>query len=248
MATSIINPTITVEDGKIFINFLLKNNASKIRLKERKNYMGEKFLKPDEALKVDSAYVEWQIGYDTKVKSDGDYKVQYLEGDNYLYIRERNGQRVKKYPAELMVIIKYALDLGFLKVSDIERIISLIEEIYEKKNYLDNFPIVGEKTDEVLFDEFKIFKRILPLAVLEDKDYFIEMERKQMQVAAGYQTMIYVCPYFKILKKKEENIYAWVIDENNINIFEKVLISFAIASEQHNKDLKELLNIILKNI
>ncbi|WDU82531.1 hypothetical protein [Caloramator sp. Dgby_cultured_2] len=147
-----------------------------------------------------------------------------------------------------MVIIKYALDLGFLRTSDIERIISLTEEIHEKKNYLDNFPIVGEKTEEVLFDKFKIFKRILPLAILEDKDYFIEMERKQMQLAAGYQSMIYVCPYFKILKKKQENIYAWIVDENNINIFEKVLISFALASEQHNKDIKELLEIILKNI
>ncbi|WDU82532.1 hypothetical protein [Caloramator sp. Dgby_cultured_2] len=95
MVKIIINPTITVEDGKIHINFFIKNNASKIRLKERRNYMGERFLKPDEALMVESAYVEWQIGYDTKVKSDDGYKVQYLEGDNYLYIRERNGQRVK---------------------------------------------------------------------------------------------------------------------------------------------------------
>lgn len=248
MAKSIINPTITIEEGKIHIDFFLKNNASKIRLKERRNYMGEKFLRPDEAIRVDSAYVEWQIGYDTKVKKDGDYKVQHLEGDNYLYIRERNGQRVKKYPAELMVIIKYALDLGFLRTSDIERIINLTEEIYESKNYLDNFPILGEKTDMVLFYEFKIFKRILPLAILEDKDYFIEMERKQMQFAAGYQSMIYVCPYFKILQKREENVYAWVVDESNINIFEKVLISFALASEQHNRDIKELLEIILKNI
>jgi len=241
----LINPTITIENNEISINFLIKNNASKIRLKERKNEMGERFLTLNEALGNENAYIEWQIGYDTKVKSNNDYKIECLKGNEYIYYKQKKDKTEKKYPAELMVIIKYALDLGFLTKEDIKDILDKVDYIYDKDMYLDNHPIIGKDTGIFLYDDFKIFNRILPMAILKEKDYFIEMERKQMQYAAGYQVMVYVCPYFKSLNKKSHDTYSWIIDKGNIDIFKKVLLSFSLASKQHNRDIKDLVRIII---
>ncbi|KRQ87491.1 R.Pab1 restriction endonuclease [Caloramator mitchellensis] len=249
MPNNIKNPEIIKEQDQIRINFIIKNNASKIRLKERNNNMGEKFLKFNDAIENKNAYLEWQVAYDTKVKKDGEYKLEYLDGDEYIYYRVKKEKIEKKYPAELMVIFKYGLDLGFITKNDINRIIDEIDKIYNEKIFLDNYNIIGKKTENKLYEGFDIYERVLPMSILMEKEYFIEMERKQMQFAAGYQTMIYVCPYLSYLdynKYSLDNKVSWIVTKENISIFEKIILAFSLASEQHNRDIKELLNIILK--
>lgn len=82
-----------------------------------------------------------------------------------------------------------------------------------------------------------------------------EIKITEKQYAIGVQPMLYFC--FPVTELKSEDILLgrtaktketadFIIDKNNINVFLEMLKIFGILSQNHNKDILSIIDVVIK--
>jgi len=140
-------------------------------------------------------------------------------------------------------------------------------DLYELEEFIDD--VQGTETldeNEKIFREdkyqeikggFKKFeeKTLLFIKKNEAKDYFVEIILKHKQRAVGVQSMVYLCLYVEGLKDKNgdsligrnaevKEFGGLEITSGNKEIIVDVVKAFSIASQQHKKDILNILEQI----
>ena len=88
-----------------------------------------------------------------------------------------------------------------------------------------------------------------------ENGYFIEIILRHKQRAVGLQAMVYLCIYVEILKDKDGNSFIgrtaesrefgkFEITTENKELITDVVKAFAIASQQHKRDISNILKQI----
>ena len=228
------NPKIYIEGDSIVIELPLTTPKGKIRVKRRINNFGYSIATRSTPFQ-ENDYVEWQISYASN------------EG-NLNFIKFPNG----KLGYELAEIMCYAKKSGILDQKEFTKLLEFVEDVeqtIEESERLTRFPT------EIEIHGFKRFEEKIPVFVKNCKDYFVEIALRHKQKAIGYQSMVFLCIWIKNLESEESligrtaNIREFAkfrITKDNKEIIEDVVKAFAIASEQHNNDMKVLLKEVLE--
>lgn len=190
-------------------------------------------------------YIEWQIGYDIPNTNSPSVVPQ-------LKFR-RNGEM--KYGHELSKIIFDAVQLRLLSTNDLVREIETLKQM-QPDEFEENRPVqVKVSTNSI--NGFRSSVELLPQFTKTTPYGSVQIQLKQKQHAVGYQAMIYVClPMDQVLEmngnlrppghaKTKETIY-YDFNRKNAGFILDIVYAFGIASEQHNKDLRQILGKILE--
>lgn len=228
-------------------------NKGKFRFKKRKQDLDfGKIFSTRQLLFDDSAYLEWQIGYDIPISNKGDTK---LTSDNYKF-KATNG--LDKYPYELSEIFYQAVELKHIKEKRAE---DLLDEIENYKNFIDQKAITVERhstinLNGINYEETSIKLPTLFMVETQDKT-IIEVSIQKQQYASGVQPMIYFCipinsfnnrDLIDELKKRPAQSgdeLDYVINKFNVSNIETIMKVFGMASERHNHDIVKILRILL---
>lgn len=203
-----------------------------------------------------SCYVEWQIGYD--VVKTNQKKLANTTMKDFSFIGA-NGKEKALY--ELSEYIKYFYDWGVVKKSRLLEIKNYLLRL-NKNSFLDVNPELLIKRSHPINKSLNGFnfmwtKVEYPLLIYKFGKFEIVAEIKitEKQYAIGTQPMLYLCFPITELEKSEEllgrtsktkELATFVIDKNNINIFLEILKLFGTLSENHNKDILSIIDLILK--
>ncbi len=151
---------------------------------------------------------------------------------------------------ELAKIICYAKQLSILTQDELKELLDFVDSV--EKTVEDSETLVRYSTDKEVYG-FKRFEERVPVFIKNGKGYFVEIALKHKQKAIGYQSMVYLCIWVKNLedsnglsligRKAEAKEFAIfkITDENK-----DVVKAFAIASKQHNADMKILLKKVIE--
>ncbi len=244
-------------------------NKGKFRFKKRKEDLDfGKIFSTRRLLFDDSAYLEWQIGYDIPISdipiSDIDKKGKdtKLSSDNYKF-KASNGK--DKYPYELSEIFYQAVTLGHINGKRAE---ALLDEIKGYKTFIDQKPITVERHSTITlnginYEETSIKLPTLFMVETQDKTIqdktIIEVSIQKQQYASGVQPMIYFCIPINSFKNKnlinelktrpaqKDDELHYVINESNVSNIETIMKVFGMASKRHNHDIVEILKVLLRN-
>ncbi len=197
------------------------------------------------------AYVEWQIGYDTKI-SDADKKTTSLK--EYTFIGANNSE---KYLYELSEILWHLCKIGLITL---EQINSLYNEILNYGVFLqENFQIQMSTIGPETINNKKTTKSIITLPTFTfdegiNNEIFTEISIQKQQYATGVQPMLYVIiPVLafdngisiigKTSTEITHGIYT-ISTKERANLFLKIMSYFGFCSEKHQHDVLEILKII----
>ncbi len=238
--------------GGLFVNLPLTKPTEKVRVKER-SFFAE-YGKPIATRQValsQSAYVEWQIGYDL-LKSDenaGKTSLSEMTFHNY------KGQT--KYAYELSEIIYYAHRQGLIKDSDITRCHSDIIGVSEEKTFEETSSISRTNPREVVINGMSFYEMSVsyPLFVHRFGQYeiFAEIMIKEKQKAVGPQAMLYVClpitsltfarpPIGRTLDSKECG--EWHVGREEASLALELFRVFGMLSPKHRHDVLAILEMM----
>ena len=130
----------------------LTNGTGKTRIKKRSilNEYGVPVSTKSEAFSQ-SCYVEWQIGYDVKVKEKEKAELTTLKDKTFT---GSNGE--EKYLYELSEYIKYFYDWGIIKRSELEEIKDYLTNL-DQQAYLDVHPDLLIKRSHLIEKEINDF-------------------------------------------------------------------------------------------
>ena len=222
--------------------------TGKCRVKERNHYseFGKPF--PTRSRKISKeCYLEWQIGYETEEKE----KENVLKSINF----KRN--KKTKYGFELIYYFYKGLRNGIFNKKDLSKLIDHNMKM-KKKDFLDQKIKIGRKENGhsiLRGTKFKKFIDKYPVYCISKKDYKIEILVTHKQKAVGYQAMIYVCLPINNCncsvigrKANKKEIITIEISRLKNNFILEALKAFSIASEQHNKDIDNLMHLIKKKL
>lgn len=257
-----------VESEKINIKLPIKNTG-KYRWKERDSIdeYGKVFSTAEKAYS-DKSYLEWQIGYDVEVSKTiqkKDKKGNIIEPKKSTSLNQESfiggkKQNRKKYPYELSEILYLMRLIKMINDSDIEKLIKGVNasnEFFEVK-----YAIAKNKEGTEDFGGVRFKKQHVKLPTFiygkEDGKPYVEISIQKQQNASGVQPMLYVCIPIKNFKDGTnyigqksgtlDNLGVFVIDEKNKDFVLKLFKIFSLCSENHKKDILEILKIIKKKI
>lgn len=121
----------------------------------------------------------------------------------------------------------------------------------------DEPKIYRENKGQEIKGGFKKFVEKAPLFIKKNEEigYFIEIILRYKQRAVGLQAMVYLCIYIETLKDKDGNSFIgrtaetrefgrYEITFGNKEIILDVVKAFAIASQQHKRDISNILKQI----
>ena len=227
----------------------LTDVSGKVRPKERTPDGYGEPLAPTKTDLGAKHYLEWQIGYDTR-EADAPNVVKEIQ-----FIRRGE----TKFGAELSKLLVDALRLGVISTNDLlrerDRLAKLAEATLEERE-----GITTEKTPldakGGLPDGFTRWTQKVPQFLRETEHGWIQIQLKPRQRAVGNQAMVYVClPMPRVLsadgkprapgpaKTKETVFYDFT--RTNAGFLLDIIRAFAIASQQHNEDMGQILGRIL---
>lgn len=249
--------TYEICDNKLYIKIPIKNKG-KFRWKNRDdiNKYGQGFSTENVAYTKNS-YVEWQIGYDVKVKEfkkDPDKKPTVLT--NYKFKNEKGDE---KYPYELSEFLFAMFDAKLVTKNEIE---SLLQEISHYSTSLeDTYKIktetIGEKSfiNNIVFEQQNI---TLPTFIYHEKNdiAFVEISIQKQQHATGIQPMLYfsipiisLTDSDRMINKTSKDLsfeYTnFIVDEKNKNCILNIFKFFGICSPKHKHDVGEILKLLI---
>lgn len=246
------------ENKRIEVALPLTSPSSKIRIKERNNHFenGLPFAASSKVIH-ENCYIEWQIGYYVLVNNLEKAELSRLKNE----ITFKHYKKEKKCLYELSEYIYYFYQWNFIKKKDLQEI---IQRKIQSNHFIDtHHELTVDRTNRI---EKKInhldfyYSQIkYPLLVYTHGVYKIitEITIKEKQYAIGNQPMLYFCiPIEEIQPTKEnQNLIGrttnikeeglFIIDENNYQIFLKMMDIFSLLSEKHCLDVKEILTAIL---
>lgn len=232
-------------NGRLVIELPLTTPTGRIRVKRRSeisNYgfpiatRKESFTKDD--------YVEWQISYATQNPPESSRVEDIVINDTQIGF-------------ELTKLLYEGIKLKILSNADLYELEEFINNVQDTETLDENEKIFREDRFQEIKGGFKKFEEKTPLFIKknEEKGYFVEIILRHKQRAVGVQSMVYLCIYVETLKDKngnsliDRNAEAKEFGEFEITLGNKELITdvvkaFAIASQQHKKDVLSILEQI----
>lgn len=175
------------------------------------------------------------------------------EFDEQIITKRRSGKDVKIIINELSDYYRAAYKNNIISRAEVEDLISFANSTTE---YLDAYNIEREQDGNQIILGFSLKWEKYPLFVNEvNDDFFIEIIKKHMQYAIGYQNMIFLCVKTGNLKDVDGNsiINKLPSDLNNLtfvldkNVIIQTMKAFIVASETHKRDILDILNSIISN-
>ena len=224
----------------------LTDVTGKVRVKEKSSDGFGMPVAPSKTGLGEKHYLEWQIGYDIPNTNSPSVVPQI----HFL----RNGET--KYGHELSKIIFEAVRLGLLSTNDLIREIEALKKI-QPSEFEENQVVQVEVSTNATADGFQSAVQRLPQFTKSTPHGWVQIQLKQKQRAVGYQAMVYVClPMNQILDmsgnlrksgpaKSKETVYYNFNHENATFILD-VIHAFGIASQQHNEDIRLILEKVLE--
>jgi hypothetical protein len=242
--------------NELSIAIPLTKGTEKTRIKKRSffNEYGFPVATRSEAFSQ-SCYVEWQIGYDI-VTSDKE-KLDKTTLKNIIF----TGANTKeKTLYELSEYIYYFYKWNIVKKEDLINILFFLEKLTSKDFIDQNQGLTIERSHPVpkLFNDIEYQWTQVKYPVLIHKfgkyEILTEIIIKEKQYAIGVQPMLYFCfPVTELKSKKQllgriaevKETASFVINKDNIEIFMLMLKIFGTLSENHNKDIKTIIERII---
>lgn len=238
--------------GELFVNLPLTKPTGKIRVKKRSFFAeyGEP-IAPRQVALSQSAYVEWQVGYDL-LKSDENAGKTSLGEMTF-----RNYKGETKYAYELSEIILYACRHGLLEDSDIAKCHSDIMGVTAEKTFEETSSISRTNPREVVINDMPFYEMSVsyPLFVHRFGRYeiFAEIMIREKQRAVGTQAMLYVClpitaltfarqPLGRTLDSKECG--EWHIGREEAFLSLELFRVFGMLSPKHRHDVLAILEMM----
>lgn len=227
-------------------------NAGKFRFKKRQNRLdfGETFS-TREGTFDDQTYLEWQIGYDVPINDvEAGKKGTKLTSKHFI---GSNGKT--KYPYELSEIFYKAMELRFISIEEVQK---LLKEIENYNSFIDEKTITVEHHSKLTLNGINFEETSIKLPTLFMIDTLdgtqIEVSIQKQQYATGVQPMVYFCIPLKAFKNSS-NLYGrssisgdklvYVINKANVLNLILMIKVFGMASKRHNHDVVEILKILL---
>lgn len=191
-------------------------------------------------------YLEWQIGYDSP-NTNSPTSVPQISFT-------RKGET--KYGHELSKLLVDALRLGLLTTNDLQYELSMLPKL-AAKSFEEHEAVqmeAAQKPDETGFS--RSVQRVPQFIRMTDHGS-VQIILKPKQRAVGYQAMVYVClPLDQVLDancdprkpgpaRSKETVY-YQFSEDNARFILDIVRAFAMASEQHNEDIGNILTKVLE--
>jgi hypothetical protein len=191
-------------------------------------------------------YLEWQIGYDIPNTNSPSVapEIKFT----------RNSET--KYGHELSKIIFEAVRIGILSKNDLIREIEALKKI-QPSEFEESQPVQIETSTNAAANGFQSAVERLPQFTKTTPHGSVQIQLKQKQRAVGYQAMVYVClPMNRVLDisgnlrkpgpaKSKETVYYNFNRDNSAFILD-IIHAFGMASQQHNEDIRQILETILR--
>jgi hypothetical protein len=235
---------IFTNGDSIRVRLPLTDVTGKVRVKEKSPDDFGIPVSPSKTALGEKDYIEWQIGYDTPDLKDISVVPQ---------IRfTRRGET--KYGHELSKIIFESVRIGILSTNDLIREIEALKKI-PANEFEESRPVQIEVSTNSA-NGFQSAVQRLPQFTKTTPHGSVQIQLKQKQRAVGYQAMVYVClPMNLVLdasgnlrksvpaKPKETIFYDF--NRDNAAFIIDIIRAFGMASQQHNEDIRKILEIIL---
>jgi hypothetical protein len=250
-----------IEDHRLVLNFNAANNG-RFKFKKRGTDISfGKSFSTRECQFDNEVYLEWQIGYDevmTKEEIANEEGNSSELGDHDIrgFFVGANGKTKKPY--ELSKLLFSSLLIGLISRDEL---IFLLEEVESYNSFIDEREIRLDNPEEIRINNI-IFKETsirLPAFFMVDSTdgTQVEIHIKQQQYASGTQPMVYFCIPFRSFSNHQNLIgrcsvvgdeLVYSIDNNNISVLLSLVKVFAMCSNAHNHDIKEILKLLINQI
>jgi len=241
---------MNVTDVKIEI-LIPAVNRGKFRFKKRieRTDFGEVFSTRNENFDG-TAYLEWQIGYDTTVIDVvNEKKSTYLTKYTFVGANEK-----EKHPYELSEILFKSLEIGLITKNNIN---NLQKEIVKYDSFIDESLITVENGLDITIYGLTFQEAITKLPTLfflkTPDNTQIEVSIQKQQYASGVQPMVYFCIPIEAFRNYKcfmnrtsapnDNL-IYVIDKDNKAILLTLMKVFAMASQRHKIDILKIINLL----
>lgn len=245
------------ENKTIDVAIPLTNGTGKTRIKER-SILNEYGIPVATKQKPFSqkCYIEWQIGYDVKIKDEEKAKLTTIKD---LTFTGASGET--KYLYELSEYIKYFYDWGVITKEELLSIKNYLHSLHQDK-YLDVHEDMLIKRSHLIEKEINgmnyMYAKIeYPLLIYKFDKYEIitEIVVREKQYAVGTQPMLYFCfPITelkdsgkllgRVAKAKEEAVFSF--NESKKDVLLEMLKIFGTLTANHNKDVISIIDVIIK--
>lgn len=224
----------------------LTDVTGKVRVKEKSADGFGVPVAPSKTLLDGKYYLEWQIGYDLPNTNSPSIvpEIQFTS----------NG--AKKYGHELARIIFESVRVGILSTNDLTIEIESLKGI-QPAQFEENQIVRVETSTNMAGDGFQSAVQRLPQFTKTTPHGWVQIQLKQKQRAVGYQAMIYVClPMNGVLAMdgsprsagkahSKETVY-YNFNRENSDLLLDIVQAFGLASQQHNEDMRKILEKILE--
>jgi hypothetical protein len=230
----------------IRVRLPLTDVTGKVRVKEMTPDGFGIPVAPSKTVLGENYYLEWQIGYDIP-NTNSPSVVPEIKF-------QRNGET--KYGHELSKIIFDAVRLGILSTNDLIREVEALKAI-RPSEFEESQPVQVETSTNTAPNGFQSAVERLPQFTKTTPHGTVQIQLKQKQRAVGYQAMVYVClPMNQVLDangnlrkpglaKSKETVYYDFNGDNAAFILD-IIHAFGMASQQHNEDIRQILETILR--
>jgi hypothetical protein len=223
----------------------LTDVTGKVRVKEKSSDGFGLPVAPMKTLLNKKYYLEWQIGYDIASTNSPTVvpEIRFI----------RNGET--KYGHELSKIIFEAVRVGIISTNDLIHEIDSLKKV-QPNEFEENQAVQVEISTNSSADGFQSAIQRLPQFTKTTPHGWVQIQLKQKQRAVGYQAMVYVClPLNEVLTldgaprkignaKSKETVY-YNFNRANSDLLLDIIHAFGIASQQHNEDMRNILEKIL---
>jgi hypothetical protein len=223
----------------------LTDVTGKVRVKEASPTGVGRPVAPSKTVLGRGFYLEWQIGYDVP-NTNSPSVVPAIQF-------RRHGEI--KYGHELAKILVEAVQAGILTSNQLADELTALKKI-QPAEYEENQAIQIEDSTNSVSNGFHGTVQRLPQLTKMTPHGWVQIQLKQKQRAVGYQAMVYVClPLDEVLTmtgtprpsgraRTRETVYYDFTRENS-DLLLDTISAFGLASQQHNEDLRQILEKIL---
>jgi R.Pab1 restriction endonuclease len=236
---------IFTQGDSVRVRLPLTDVTGKVRVKEMTPGGFGIPVAPTKTLLGERHYLEWQIGYDLPGTNSPSLVPQ-------IHFQGNGGM---KYGHELAKIIFEAARMGLLSTNDLIRELQSLKKI-RPAEFEENQAVQVEVSTNVAANGFRSAVQRMPQFTKTTPNGSVQIQLKQKQRAVGYQAMVYVClPMNRVLDmngnartpgpaKSKETVY-YDFNRTNAAFILDIIHAFGMASQQHNEDLREILEQIL---
>jgi hypothetical protein len=236
---------ITAQTNSVRVRLPLTDVTGKVRVKEKSSDGFGIPIAPSKTSLGEKDYLEWQIGYDIPNTNSPSVvpEIKFI----------RNGET--KYGHELSKIIFEAVRLGILSTNDLIREVETLKKI-PPTEFEESQAVQVEVSTNAAADGFQSAVQRLPQFTKSTPHGWVQIQLKQKQRAVGYQAMVYVClPMAEVLAmngsprkpgsaRSKETVY-YDFTRANSDLLLAIIHAFGIASQQHNEDIRQIMEKIL---